>query len=120
MRKSILIGFLVACSVLIAVGPAAADSDVFYPDGSESLALNLGSGTRVFAFLNDIDNIFIHAIDGFADLNRVNFDGFFASAFFLDFEGFNQGYLQYGVYTCPNANFFSCVVPGNRRGTVFL
>lgn len=124
MRTSILIGLLVLCCVLVAVGPAAAvDSEVLYPDDSVSLALRIGSGLYAFVFFDNAGDfdIFIHPIDSFAELLFVSLASTFTGfAFWLDFEGFNGGFEQYGVYTCPSANSFGCTVSGVRRGTFFL
>lgn len=124
MRTSFLIGLLVACCTLIAVGPAAADSTVNYPDGSSSLALNLGSGLHAFVFFDTPGDgdIFIHPIDFAANLLQVTLNSTFpAFAIWLDFEGDNGNFRQFGVYTClspPNPNF--CNVPSVRRGTFFI
>jgi len=118
MRTSLLVSLIVAVGIFIGVGTAAADSSVFYPDGgSSSLAINLGNGAHAFVFFNDIDDIFIHPVDFFADLVQVNLNGFVGFAIFLNFEGLNQGFQQYGVFTCTG--FPSCFF-GARRGTFFL
>ena len=119
MRTSLLVSLIVTLGILISVvGPAAADSNLFYPDGgSHSLALNLGNGLQAFVFFNDIDDIFIHPVDLFANLVQVNLSGFVGFGLFLDFEGLNQGFLQYGVYTCTGSAQ-SCAF-GNRRGSFF-
>lgn len=124
MRTNIFIGLLVACCVLVSVGPAAADSDVLYPDDSFSTAINLGNGLHAFVFFDDAGDfdIFIHPIDFFAELLFVSLGGSFNGfAFWLDFEGITGGgFEQYGVYRCPGANAVGCTVNGNRIGSFFL
>ncbi|MGH7338930.1 MAG: hypothetical protein ACREKH_00405 [Candidatus Rokuibacteriota bacterium] len=124
MRTNILIGLLVLCCVLVAVGPAAAvDSEVLYPDDSTSLALRIGSGLYAFVFFDDAGDfdIFIHPIDSFAELLFVSLASTFTGwAFWLDFEGFSGGFEVYGVYRCPVADFIGCTVSPLRVGSLFL
>jgi hypothetical protein len=123
MRTSLLVSLIVAMCVLMGVGPAAADSNVDYPDGSRSQVFNLGNGDHAFVFFNDLrpPDIFIHSVDFFANLVSVNLSGFVGFAYWLQFEGINQGFTQYGVYTCNTSNNrLSCNVSGTRRGTLFL
>jgi len=121
MRTSFVIGLIVACGVLVSVGLAAADSSLDYPDGSKSQAINLGNGQHAFVFF-DIpgdNDIFVHPVDFNANLLFVNVNNTFSGfALWLDFEGFNQGFMQFGVYTC-NGVPTSCSF-GSRRGTLFL
>ena len=121
MRTRFLVSLIVGLCVLIGVGPAAA-SEVNYLDGSSSLAIDLGNGLA-FVFFNDLvpPDIFIHAVDFFADLLPVSLNNTFnGSAFHLRFEGFNQGFTQYGVYTCNTSNLVSCNVSSTRLDTFFL
>jgi len=122
MRTRLLIGLIVALCFFGGVGSAAADSTVNYPDGSVSLAFNLGGGTIAFVFENDLNppDIFIHAVNAFANLQQVSLQSFNGFAFFLSFEGFNQGFRQYGVYACTGFSNQTCNVSGTRRGTFFL
>jgi hypothetical protein len=121
MRASLLGSLIVTFCVLIGIGPAAADSNLTYPDGTTSLAINLGGGQHIFVlFDNPGDHdIFVHPVDFAANLLLVSvnntFNGF---GLWLDFEGVNQGFLQYGVYVCTGSAQ-SCSF-GNRRGTLFL
>ena len=123
MRTSFLIGLIIALGVLIGAGPAVADSTVNYPDGSSSLALDLGGGAQAFVFFNDLvpPDVFVHAVDSFANLFQVTLNpgGFNGFAIFLGFEGFNQGFRQYGVYTCTGFSNQTCNVSGVRRGSYF-
>jgi hypothetical protein len=121
MRTSLLVSLLFALCILIGVGPAAA-SNVNYPDGTSSLAINLGNGQHAFVFFNNLvpPDIFIHSVGFFADLVSVQLSSFVGFAFWLEFEGFNQGFQQFGVYTCNTSNLVSCNVSGTRRGTFFL
>jgi hypothetical protein len=121
MRARFLVSLIVALGVLIAVGSAWADSSITYPDNSRSEAINLGGGQHAFIFF-DIphdNDIFVHPVDFSANLLFVSvnqtFNGF---SLWLDFEGFNSGYLQYGVYVCTGVPG-SCSF-GSRRGTLFL
>ena len=121
MRTRLLGSLIVTFCVLIGIGPAAADSNLTYPDGTTSLAVNLGGGQHAFVLFDNPGDrdIFVHPVDFNANLLFVSFgntlDGF---GIWLDFEGVNQGFLQYGVYTC-NGSAQSCLF-GNRRGTLFL
>ena len=124
MRTDLLVALFVAVCVVIGVGfgQAAADSTVNYPDGSSSLAVNLGSGLHAFVFFDNPGDgdVFIHPIDFVANLLPVTLNNTFnAFAFWLDFEGFNGGFRQYGVYTCTATNGVVCNVSGIRRGTFF-
>jgi hypothetical protein len=122
MRTNLVVSLLIALCILIGVGPAAA-SNVTYPDGSVSQVFNLGNGAHAFVFFDNAgdNDIFIHAVDFFADLFRVTLNGIPGDALWLDFEGFTGGGLmQYGVYSCLTSSFVSCSSFGNRRGTLFL
>lgn len=123
MHTKLLISLMVVLCVVIGVGPAAA-SDVNYPDGSSSLAIDLGGGVHAFVFFNDLvpPDIFIHPVNSFADLVQVNLSGFVGFAIFLSFEGFTpEGFQQFGVFTCNTSqSFVACDVSGIRRGTFFL
>jgi hypothetical protein len=120
MRTFLLTGLVVAVAVVIGVGSAAADSTVNYPDTSRSQAIDLGGGQHAFVFFDvpGDNDIFVHPVTFganplFVSLNQT-FNGF---ALWLDFEGFNGGFMQFGVYTCnggPPCGF------GARRGTFFL
>jgi hypothetical protein len=121
MRTFLLASLIVTVSVLIGVGPAAADSNLTYPDTSRSQAIDLGGGQHAFVFF-DIpgdNDIFVHPVTFAANLLFVSlnqtFNGF---ALWLDFEGFNGGFMQFGVYTCTGVQT-SCSF-GARRGTFFL
>ena len=122
MRTSFLMGLIVTLCVLTGVGLAAADSSVTYPDTSSSLALNLGGGVIVFvAFDNPGDHdIVIHAVNSFANLTQVFLNTLPGFAFWLDFEGTNGPFLQYGVYNCTSPVGQTCTVGGTRRGTLFI
>ena len=126
MRTSWMIGLVVTLCVLAGVGSAGADSTASYLDGSLSDAFNLGGGTYAFVFYNDLNppDIFVHAVNAFTNLLFVSLptatgvvNGY---AFFLSFEGFNQGFRQYGVYACVSFSNQVCNVNGFRRGTFFL
>jgi hypothetical protein len=120
MRTSLLVSLVVTLGILIGVGSAVA-SNVTYPDGSFSQAINLGNGTHAFVFFDNPGNhdIFVHPVDFFADLLLVTVNSTFVGyALWLDFEGFNQGFMQFGVYVCTGSSQ-SCFF-GNRRGTLFL
>lgn len=123
MRTKLLVSLMVVLCVLIGVGQAAASS-VDYPDGSSSLAINLGGGENAFVFLNDLlpqPDIFIHPVNSFGDLVSVNLSGFIGFAIYLAFEGTTPGGLQqYGVFTCSVSNLVFCNVTSTRRGTFFL
>lgn len=125
MKTKLLLGLLALCCVAVAVGPAAADSNITYPDGSFSLAQYIGGNAIAFIF-NDVpgdSDYFIHVVNFAANLSLAGLpvsggaivNGF---AFWLDFEGFNQGFLQYGVYSCTGVQT-NCGFNG-RRGTLFL
>lgn len=123
MRTLRVASLIVAMAVMIGAGPAAADSTVNYPDNSRSQALDLGSGQHGFVFF-DIpgdNDIFVHPVTFGANLLFValsqTFTGF---AFWLDFEGFNSGYLQYGVYACSGTPPCAFGNPPVRRGTLLL
>ena len=122
MRTSLLIGLLVTLCVLVGVGTAAADSTVNYPDTSVSDAFYLGGGVIAFVFLDNAGDgdIFIHVVTGFGDLTTAALNQFVAFAFWLDFEGFNGGFQQFGIYTCTSTGGRVCNVSGVRRGTFFL
>ena len=122
MRTSLLVTLLVTLCVLMSLGPAAA-STVTYPDGSTSQAINLGNGAHAFVFFDNPGDgdIFVHPVDFFADLQSVSLNGLNGFAFWLDFEGFNGGFMQYGIYSCNTSNNrVSCSISGVRRGTLFL
>ena len=121
MRTNLVASLIVALGILVSVGPAAADSNLTYPDGTTSLVVNLGGGQHAFVLFDNPGDrdIFVHPVDFgsnllFVTLNQ-SFNGY---GIWLDFEGTNQGFLQYGVYTC-NGSSQSCTF-GNRRGTLFL
>ena len=130
MRTSFLIGLIVALCVLGGVGSAAADSTVNYRFGSSSLAINLCPslvpsclGQHAFVFFNDLNppDIFIHPIDFVANLLQVTLANTFTGfAIQLVFEGFNQGFRQYGVFTCVAFSNQTCNVSSVRRGTFFI
>jgi len=114
---------IVALTVLIGVGPAAADSAVNYLDGSFSDAFNIGgSGLTAFVFYNDLDppDIFVHAVTPFADLLQVSLLGVAGYAFYLKFEGVSGVYDQYGVYACTGFSNQLCNVSGVKRATLLL
>jgi hypothetical protein len=121
MRTRLLGSLIVTFCVLIGIGPAAADSFLNFPDGTSSQVINLGGGQHVFVLFDNPGDgdIFVHPVDFNANLLFLNFsstlNGF---GIWLDFEGVNQGFLQYGVYTC-NGSAQSCTF-GSRRGTLFL
>ena len=123
MRKNLVVSLIVALGILISIGPAAADSDLTYPDGTTSKVINLGGGQHAFVLFDNPgdDDIFVHPVDFIANLLAVtlslsfNTNGF---GYWLDFEGINQGFLQYGVYVCVGVSQ-SCSF-SNRRGTLFL
>ena len=119
-KNLLLVGLLVTLCVLIGVGTVAA-SNVTYPDGSTSQAINLGNGQHAFVFFDnpgDLD-IFVHPVDFFADLLLVTLNGTISGyALWLDFEGQNGGFLQYGIYACTGSSQ-SCSF-GARRGTLLL
>src|SRR6266849_10206751 len=98
MRTSLVIGLIVALCFLGGVGSAAADSTVNFPDGSSSMALNLGGGTHALVFFNDLrpPDIFIHPIDFSANLLQVNLNNSFTGfGIQLVFEGVNGNFNQY-------------------------
>jgi hypothetical protein len=122
MRTSLLVGFLVASCVVVRVGTAAA-STVTFPDATVTQAIPLGSGAQGFVAIDNPGDgdIFIHPVNVFSDLIFVtlnNTSAFSGFAIWLDFEGFNQGFRQYGVYVCTGSSG-SCGF-GSRRGTFFL
>lgn len=130
MRTRFLASLIVAMGIQISVASSWADSSFTYsalgvpggPDNSRSQALNIGTGQYAFIFfdLAGDNDIFVHPINALANplLVVVNSNSAFTGfALWLDFEGFNSGFLQYGVYTCtggPPCSF------GFRRGTIFL
>ena len=123
MRTGLVVGLLVTLCVLVGVGPAAADSTVNYRFGASSLALNLGNGLHAFVFFDDLipPDIYIHPVDFFANLLQVTLNNTFTGfAIQLVFENFNQGFRQYGVYTCVSFSFQTCNVSSVRRGTFFI
>lgn len=123
MRTRLLIGLIVALCFLGGVGSAAADSTVNYPDGSSSLALNLGSGAHAFVFFNDLrpPDIFIHPIDFSANLLQVTLNNTFTGfGIYLAFEAVNGNFNQYGVFTCLSFSSQTCNISGVRRGTFFI
>jgi hypothetical protein len=123
MRTRLLIGLIVALCFLGGVGSAAADSTVNYPDGSSSLALNLGGGAHAFVFFNDLrpPDIFIHPIDINANLLAVRLNNTFdAFGIYLAFETVNGNFNQYGVFTCLSFSFQTCNISSTRRGTFFI
>ena len=122
MRTRLVTGLIVALSVLIGVGPATANSTGNYLDGSLSDVFPLGGGQHAFVFYNDLNppDIFVHAVDFSANLLLVSVLGINGYVFFLKFEGFNQGFRQYGVYSCTSPLGQTCNVSGVRRGTLFL
>ena len=121
MRTKLLVSLIVAVSVVIGVGSAAADSNLTYPDSSRSLAIDLGGGQHAFVFF-DIpgdNDIFVHPVNFAATLLQVTVNQTFTGfALWLDFEGFNGQFMQFGVYTCTGVQT-SCSF-GARRGTFFL
>ena len=120
MRTFLIVSLILVASLVIGVGSAAADSTINYPDTSRSQAINLGGGQHAFVFF-DIpgdNDIFVHPVDFSAFLLAVSLQGFVGFGIWLDYEGINSGYLQYGVYTC-NATSGGCAF-GIRRGTFLL
>ena len=120
MRTNLLVSLFIALCVLIGVGPAAA-TDVTYPDGSFSQVFNLGNGAHAFVFFDNPGDhdIFVHPVDFSTNLFQVSLNNtFIGFALWLDFEGLNGGFMQFGVYTCTGSSQ-SCSF-GNRRGTLFL
>lgn len=128
MRTNFVVSLTVALGLLIVVESARADSSFTYsalgvpggPDNSRSQALNIGVGQYAFLFydLAGDNDIFVHPINAAANpLFLIVNNTFTGYALWLDFEGFNSGYLQYGVYTC--AGGLPCVF-GFRQGTIFL
>jgi hypothetical protein len=123
MRTNLLASLIVTLGILISVGPAAADSDLTYPDGTTSKVINLGGGQHAFVLFDNPgdDDIFVHPVDFSGNLLFVTLSLSFNTSgfgYWLDFEGFNQGFLQYGVYVCTGSSQ-SCFF-GSRRGTLFL
>jgi hypothetical protein len=122
MRTFLLASLIVTLSVVIGIGSAAADSTVNYPDTSRSQAIDLGGGQHAFVFF-DIpgdNDIFIHPVTFAANLLLVNLQGFVGFAIWLDFEGFNGQFMQFGVYTCNGGPPCGFGNPPIRRGTFFL
>ena len=120
MRTSLLVGLIVTLCVLVSVGSSTADSTVNYPDTSVSDAFYLGGGVLAFVFFDNAGDgdIFIHVVTGFGDLTPASLNQFTAYAFWLDFEGnTNQGFQQFGIYTCTSTGGQFCNVSGVRRGT---
>lgn len=125
MRNSLLVGLLVTLCVVAGVGTAAADSFMNYPDGSRSQAINLGTlGTNAFVFFDTAGSgdgdIFVHAVNSagnlvFIQIVNTPFSGW---GLFLDFEGFNGPFAQYGVRGCQGIQT-SCNFSG-RLGTLLL
>jgi hypothetical protein len=121
MRTRLVIGLMVAFGILIGVGPAAAISSVTFPDGTFTEAIPLGNGAQAFVSIDNPGDgdIFIHPVDVFSNLLLVTLNNSFTGfAIWLDFEGFNQGFKQYGVYVCTGSSG-SCSF-GSRRGTFFI
>src|SRR5262249_46036723 len=109
-------------SLLFVIGSASADSTLIYPDQSRSLAIDLGSGQHAFVFFDvpGDDDIFVHAVDFFANFKFVSLGpGLGGFGIWLDFEGVSGTRLQYGVYTCSGVVQTSCNF-GGRLGTLFL
>lgn len=122
MRTSLLVGLLVTLCVVVGVGTAAAtDSHLDYPDTSFSQAFYLGNGNIAFVFWDfagDRD-IFVHPVGPFADLIFVALNSTFTGfGLWLDYEGKNGSFFQYGVYACKGSSS-SCSFSG-RLGTLFL
>ena len=122
MPTRLLIGLIVALSFLGGVGSAAADSTLNYPDGSSSLALNLGGGAHAFVFFNDLrpPDIFIHPVNSSANLVQVSLNSFDAFGIYLAFEAVNGNFNQYGVFTCLSFSSQTCNISSTRRGTFFI
>ena len=121
MHTKLLVSLIVAVCILMGVGPAGADSNLTYPDGTSSQAINLGGGQHIFVLFDNSGtrNIFVHPVDFSANLLLVSVNPTFVGfGLWLNFEGVNQGFLQYGVYVCTGSST-SCAF-GNRRGTLFL
>jgi hypothetical protein len=127
MRTGLLIGLTVMLCVLTGVGLAAADSIVNYPDNpvpnnSVSLTIGLGGGVQAFVFIDNGGNhdIFVQVVNAAGNPAQVTFTAFTAYAFYFKFEGSNQGFMQYGVYTCISPSGQTSNVSSVRRGTLFL
>ncbi len=120
MRTKLFVSLIVAACLLMGVGQAGADSNLTYPDGTFSMAIDLGGGQHAFVLFDNPGDrdIFVHPVDFGANLLFVSVNTFGGFGLWLNFEGVNQGLLQYGVYTC-NGSPQSCSF-GNRRGTLFL
>jgi len=121
MFTRLLVGLVVAVCVVAGAGSASADSLVIYPDSSVSEVFNLGGGVLALAFIDNPgdDDIFIHVFNGFGNLSQAFLGSLGAFAFWLDFEGFNQQFAQYGIYACQSFSNQTCTVSGTRRGTFF-
>jgi hypothetical protein len=120
MRTRLLIGLIVTLCFLGGVGSASADSFLTFPDGTQTEAIDIGSGIAFVSIDNPGDgDIFIHPVNFSANLLFVTLNNTFSGfAIWLDFEGFNGGFRQYGVFVCTGAQT-SCSF-GSRRGTFFL
>jgi hypothetical protein len=127
MRTGLLIGLTVMLCVLTGVGLAAADSTVNYPNNpapnnSLSLTISMGGGVLAFVFIDNggSHDIFAQVVNGAGNLAQVTFNQFSAFAFWFKFEGLNQGYMQYGIYSCVAPSGQTCNVSSVRRGTLLL
>jgi hypothetical protein len=124
MAIRLAIGLIVAVSVFVGVGSAAADSAVTnYGDGASSLMLNLGGGVHAAVHGNDFapPDFFIHGEDPLANFAGLSLNGFPGFAIALFFEGFTgSGARQYGIYTCVTLSGQTCTVSGTRRGSFFV
>jgi hypothetical protein len=114
--------------VLAGVGVAAADSTVTYPNApaapnnSLSLTISLGGGVIAFVFIDSAGthDIFIQIVNSAGNLAQASLNQFTGSAIWLHFEGFNQNFMQYGVYVCSSPQGQTCNVGSVKRGTLFL
>ncbi len=110
MKATLIAGvFIVVFLSAPSHGSAQFSSSLFYPDGSQSLNQNLGSGINASIFFDragDFD-IFTHHTNAIGDFTTLSLEGFPAGiAYFLNFLGTVDTQLLFDVFVTTGGSFF--------------
>src|SRR5712692_1173673 len=121
MKATLIAGvFIVVFLSAPSHGSAQFSSSLFYPDGSQSLNQNLGSGINASIFFDragDFD-IFTHHTNAIGDFTTLSLEGFPAGiAYFLNFLGTVDTQLLFDVFVTTGGASRGLEPCGSSGGT---